>query len=244
MNLHKLIKLIPFICLVFLFACDKENEWPELVINVQLIDENENASDDHSGVAITLTRGEEQFNGVTDSKGDCVFPDFPYGIFAVELEKNGFVTFDTYPKLTYHINDRVNTFSYKMNEVPQYRIELDSITKPEDGEWSRMFAYGRIYNMKDQPPSYYHAIAYFNTTNDVSKDNYSFFHYAGILLDEVVGDTREIWITNYAYGYLIPENTETLYVRLYPCAKYFDWGTIRDEALGEPSEVFEWVIPN
>ena len=51
-----------------------------------------------------------------------------------------------------------------------------------------------------------------------------------------------MWITSW-YGRLIQGDYDTLYVKVYPCAFYSDWLTLRKEGLGTPSEVFEWKVP-
>ena len=87
-------QFFPILICFFALAvgCKKENDVPNLVVKVKLFDENGYSVSNESGTKILLTKGQENFHGVTDSKGECRFSDFPYGIFNVQLEKEGFVS--------------------------------------------------------------------------------------------------------------------------------------------------------
>ncbi|MBW6536947.1 MAG: hypothetical protein K0B11_18205 [Mariniphaga sp.] len=208
---------------------------------MKLIDQNWLPLSDHSGIAITLSRGSELFEGVTDEKGKFVFYDLPYGIFDVSLEKDGFISDLIQPEITHHKGDSVWSHSFNMVEIPHFRLTIDSIIiDPAFGQ--KLLAYGTISETRGEPPHQYGMRVFFSDSPDVSKDNYLYYHFGTILKRLINDGYYEMWITNW-YGRLIQGDFDTLYVRVYPCAFYNEWLKLREEGLGTPAEVFEWVVP-
>ena len=222
-------------------SCKKENDVSNFVVRVKLFDENDYSVSDKSGVKILLSRGLESFHGVTDSKGECSFSNFPYGIFNVKLERNGFISESGNPELTSHLTDTTNIYNYNMVEVPNFEIVIDSIAKStstRDG----YYGYSRLRNTKGIPLIQYNSRVYFSDKADVSKDNHLFYLYGPILIWFIDGDKCIVLIRNINGGNLIPSGYETLYVRVYPTASVSDWFILREEAFGKPSEVFKWKV--
>lgn len=232
-----------FVLLIITAACDNEPDSRNVKVVVQLEDENQFELSDKSGVRVTLERGEEQYAGITGADGRFEFQQLPYGVFKVKLEKEGFITYNTAPEISNRLTDSVFTHSFHMSAVPQYTISVDSISIPDPDEHYRFYAYGKLGNLKAMPRIQYNAIAFFGDNPQVSKDNYLFHHYVAILSRKIEDNGNcEIWITNWVNNFLVPEGAEKLYVKIYPEAWYFDWITIREEAFGEPSEVYEWNL--
>lgn len=236
----KYIVLLIF-CL-FVLGCEKENENPNLIIKAKLIDENGYALVDNSGVNVRLIRGQELYQGTTDSKGECSFPDFPYGIFNVQFEKNGYISEYRNPQLTYHDTDTSNVFSYNLVEIPKYEIVIDSIKRSNKILYDSYFGYARLKNTKGKPYIQYDSRVYFSDKSDVSAEKYLFFLYGPMLIFHMDGDKCIVWIRHFGSGDIIPPGYETLYVRVYPNALNLDWHIIREEAFGKPSEVFKWKV--
>jgi hypothetical protein len=230
---------------LFLFfvpaACEKEEELQDIEVKVQLINENGFSMDDRSGVAITLSRGSETFHGISDDQGKYVFSDLPFGIFNVLLENDGFISDLIQPELINHKGDSIWSYDFRMVEIPNYRLRIDSIIiDPAFGE--KLLAFGEIYNTKGLPAIQLGMRVFFSDTPDVSKDNYLYYHFGTILKRLINDGYYEMWITNW-HGSLIQGNSDKLYVRVYPCAFYNEWLKLRKEGLGTPAEVFEWVVP-
>lgn len=236
------IKLAVSICMLFLLSCHKNEVQNNVVIEVKLIDENEYLISDNSGINITLSGEKQKFNGNTDSNGKCTFYDFPVGKFKVELEKSGFISQFIAPELTTHIDDSTNVHSFKMLEIPRYQLALDSIRKENVQDNHLLVAKGKINNMKGLPKIQYSAIAYFNSTNKVSKVDYLFYHFVSILNPTIIGNSCEYRITNWTNTYIVPPTASSLFVKIYPRATYPEWTEIREEAFGTPSDVFEWHV--
>ena len=227
---------------ILMLGCKKDNDVSNLVLKIKLFDENGYSVSDKSGTKILLSRGLESFHGVTDSKGECSFSDFPYGIFNVQLEKNGFISEFVNPELTSHVTDTSNIYTYNMVEVPNFEVIIDSITKSTSLMNTGYFGYSRLKNTKGKPLIQYNSRVYFSDKADVSKDNYLFYLYGPILTSFINGDKCIVWIRNLNGGNLIPSGYESLFVRIYPHAFNGDWYLFRDEVLGKPSEVFKWKV--
>ena len=237
-------QFFPILICFFALAvgCKKENDVSNLVVKVKLFDENGYSVSDESGTKILLTRGQETFQGVTDSKGECRFRNFPFGIFNVQLEKEGFVSEYKDCELTYPENDTLDVHTYNMVEVPNYEIVIDSIIKSVSSFNSGYFGYSKLRGTKGIPLIQYNSRVYFSDKNDVSKDNYLFFLYGPILVSFIDGDNCMVWIRDMHSENPVPSGYETLYVRIYPTAFNGDWYLYRDETFGKPSEVFKWKV--
>lgn len=238
LNFLRLIFLILFIVPA---ACEKEENSHDTEVTVNLIDQNWVTLSDHSGVAITLSRGRELFQGLTDEQGKSVYYDLPYGIFDVSLDKEGFISDLIQPEITHHKGDSVWLHSFDMVETPHFKLIIDSIIiDPAFGQ--KLLAFGTISDTRGEPPHQYGMRVFFGDTPDVSKDNYLYYHFGTILKRLINDGYYEMWITNW-HGSLIQGDFDTLYVSVYPCAFYREWTTLRKEGLGTPAEVFEWVVP-
>jgi len=244
MRIFKTVKLLASVG-IFLFAnCKKQDIPTSIVVDVNLIDENGYAIAGNSGINITLSDGQEKFQGVTGSNGECTFNNLPYGTFNVQFEKSGFISEYINPGLLHNVNDSTNFHPYKMLEIPNYQISLDSIkTKSETGDNSRLYGYGKLHNTKGLPKIQYETIVYFSNNINVSKDNYLFYHFGAVLYWYINGNNCQIQISNWTNPYLVPPGYDTLYVRVYPRAAHPEWLDIREDAFGVPSEVFIWVVP-
>lgn len=237
-------KLFGFLCLllaVALIACEKKEGFQDVDVTVKLTDQNWYPLTDHSGVTVALTKGNETIKGITNENGKSVFPKLPYGSFNVTFEKEGYIPDLIGPFVIDNTSDSVWSYFFQMVEIPTFRITIDSIfykSRMDD----RAFAYGNITDLKGMPAVQYVLRIFFGNTPDVSKDNYQFYHF-GTIMGRLIKDGRyEMWIINW-YGQMIQGNFDKLYVRIYPCAYYQKWTTLRKEGLGTPAEVFEWVLP-
>lgn len=241
MKPHNFIGIICLSVCILLSACEKEEEWQDIEVEVKLIDENDYPLSDHSGTEIILSRGNETYTGITDENGRYVFHNFPYGIFKVSLEQEGFISAVAQPEIVNHKGDSVLVHQFRMVEIPHFQLTIDSIIfEPDFGH--KLLAFGEIFNTRGEVAHQYGARVFFSNTTDVSKDNYLYYHF-GTLLKRLIHDgIYEMWISNW-YGSLIQGDFDTLYVKVYPCAFYNDWLTLREEGLGTPSEVFEWKVP-
>lgn len=243
MKAFKTTQIILLACFIFFVGCNKEDELRDVTVNIKLIDENGYDIENGEDITVILARGQENYSGTTNSKGDCNFKNLPYGTFNVNLQKNGFVSEFIAPELMYRDNDTVDVYKIKMLEIPEYTVSIDSIARSYKMDYeSRLFAYGTVNHTKGIPKVQYRLISYFGDNRDVSKDNYLFYHYTHVMSGEVVKDISKLTITNWANSYIVPPGADTLYVRFYPCAQYHEWITIREEALGTPSDVFKWAV--
>ena len=234
--------LFPVLVFLSFFGCEKEQPLPDATVKVKLYDENWREVTDNSGVEVSLIRGDEKYQGVTDGRGELLFSRMPYGVFQVSLKKEGFVSYDIAPELTVHEDDSVDVHPFMMYQVPGFTVAFDSLwLAPNNRE--RFYGSGKFLRYNGPPLIQYNAIVYFGTDSNVSKDNYLFLHYGAIIIHYITGDRFTIWITNWVNQFLVPAGYDKLYVRVYPVAPYHDWITIRNEALGTPSEVFEWRVP-
>jgi len=237
---HSVILMI--ICFALLFIrCEKERESNDIVVNINMLDENENTITDKSGVDISLSSGKATFHGITDVQGQYIFKGLPYDIFNVTLKKPEYISYLIQNELSNSKEDSTLIRNFTIIEVPKYQITIDSIiSESEFGEI--LVGYGKFKNTKGLPKIQYRALLYFNNNSGVSNENYLFYHYATILRWKINGDNCVLRITNWVNQYLIPPGYNSLYVRLYPSATYSDWGIIRPEAFGIPSDVYKWVI--
>lgn len=226
---------------VLVLGCKRENDGSNLVLKIKLFDENGFSVSDESGTKILLSRGQETFQGVTDSKGEYRFRNFPYGIFNVQLERKGFISEFKNPELTYQDNDTLDVHTYNMVEIPNFEIIIDSITK-STSSYDGYFGYAKLKSTNGKPLIQYNSRVYFSDKNDVSKDNYLFFLYGPILTSFINGDECIVWIRDMHSDNPVPSGYETLYVRIYPKAFNGDWYLFREEALGKPSAVFKWKV--
>jgi hypothetical protein len=233
---------IIFLLLVFVpIACEKGKGFQDVDVIVKLTDQNWYKLNDHSGVTVALTRGNETFKGITNEYGKTIFPKLPYGSFNVTLEKEGFIPDLIGPFVINNTSDSVWSYFFQMVEIPTFRITIDSIfykSRMDD----RAFAYGNITDLKGMPAVQYGLRVFFSITPDVSKDNYLFYHF-GTIMGRLIKDGRyEMWINNWSGG-VLEGDYDTLYVRVYPCAFYSEWTKLRKEGLGTPAEVYKWVLP-
>ncbi|SHJ06836.1 hypothetical protein SAMN05444280_11089 [Tangfeifania diversioriginum] len=238
MKPHHFFRFIFLSVCILLTACEKELQ--DIEVEVKLIDENDYPLADQSGAKIILSRGNEAYTGITDENGRYVFHSFPYGIFNVSLEKEGFISDISQPELVNHKGDSVWVHQFRMVEVPHFQLTIDSIVEQDFGD--KLLAFGELFNTRGEPAHQYGARVFFSNTPDVSKDNYLYYHFGTLLKRLIHGGRYEMWITSW-FGSLIQGDYDTLYVKVYPCAFYNDWLTLREEGLGTPSEVFEWKVP-
>jgi len=244
MTLFRTVRLIIAVGILLLASCKKKDVPTNVVVDVNLIDENEYAITNNSGIHITLSEGQNKFAGVTGSNGECTFDNLPNGTYNVQFEKSGFISEYINPVLRHNENDSINIQSFKMLEIPNYQISIDSINrKSAIGDNSRLYGYGKLHNTKGLPKIQYSTVVYFSNNINVSKDNYLFFHFGGVIIHYINGNNCQIWISNPTNTYLVPPGYDTLYVRVYPRAAHPEWLSIREEAYGIPSDVFKWVIP-
>lgn len=236
--------LFGFLCLlliVVLIACEKEEGLQDIEVSVKLIDQNWYPLTDYSGVSVTVTRGNETYQGITNEHGKYVLSKLPYGIFNVKLEKDGFISELIRPEIINHTSDSVWLHSFRMVEIPNFGLTIDSIFLKSRNE-DRAFAYGDITDLKGMPAVQYGLRLFFSNTPDVSKDNYQFYHFGTIMGRLIKNGRYEMWISNFSGG-ILEGDYDTLYVRVYPCAFYTEWTKLRKEGLGIPAEVFKWVLP-
>lgn len=241
MRYFKFIGILCLLSVIVPIACEKQEGFQDVDVIVKLTDQNWYPGTDHSGVTVALTGGNETFTGITNQYGKTVFPKLPYGSFNVTLEKDGYIPDLIGPFVINNTSDSVWSYFFQMVEIPSFRITIDSIfykSKMDD----RAFAYGNITGLKGMPAVQYGLRVFFGNTPDVSKGNYLFYHF-GTIMGRLIKDGRyEMWISSW-YGSMIQGNSDTLYMRVYPCAYYQEWTKLRKEGLGNPSEVFEWVLP-
>lgn len=244
MRIFKTIKTIASICLIILLSCNKEDDLSEVVVGIKLMDENGYEVENKAGVKVTLSRGQEIFSRTTNSIGESYFDNLSYGFFNVQLEKEGFISEFVEHELTNSENDSINVQAYTMHEIPNYRLSLDSIYIPDKNPSERIFGFGKISNQKGNVYIHYFSRLFVNDTPNVSKDNFLYYLYGYIRKEKINGDNFEIWITDLPNnGYFFPSGYDSLFVRIYPYAHTAKFLPLREEALGVPSDVFKWVVP-
>lgn len=234
--------LIAIVLIINILGCKKSQENPagNIIVNISLQDQYGYNSSDKSGISIDLSSGTKSYSGITNTQGTCTFETMTSGLYRFKLNKTGYISNSSSPEIS-HKSDSIQTVaSFEMTQIPTYNLTIDSIAFSTEND-QRLFSYGNIINI-DRPPSIqFGFIAYFGDNNQVSKDNYLFYHFGSILYYQITGTKYMSWVTAIVYPLLSSTNS-TLYVRFYPKEKYFDWTTIRTESYGTPSGVFKWVI--
>lgn len=244
MKAFKASKFILLICLILFIGCDKEDELSDVTLNIKLIDENGHELNDHSGIEVNLSGSQENYLSTTNSSGDCIFLGLPYGIYSIKFEKSGFISEWAEPELKYLETDTVDIHTFKMHELPNYTLSLDSIDIPDDNPLERIFGFGKIFNCAGNAKPHYYSRLFVNDSKEVSKDNYFYYLYGALRNEKINGENFEIFISDLhqQYGFIYPPGYDTLYVRIYPYACTARFVPLREEALGKPSDVFEWII--
>jgi len=231
------------LCIFLFIGCSEKEEYLTGEINgyVSAYDENGYSISDREGFNITLKNDSLSFYQKTGQEGWYSFEDMPYGNYKIDIQKEGFIQ-DNINAIIHHIGGYSPTFNaFAVHEIPDYEVSIDSIIlEPTFGQ--RLWAYSKITNTKGLPKGQYELMVYFNDDKDVTKDNYMFYHYGCILKNTISEGLCIMWVNRWVYSYLYPDGYDSLFVRAYPRANYYDWLTVRKEAFGTPSEVFKWII--
>ena len=229
--------------LCFFAGCERDEVvlTGEITGYLKVYDENSYSISEKDKFEITLKNDSLTESCITDDAGWFSFKNIPNGNYSAEVKKDGFIQ-DEKKVVIHHIGGYSPTFkAITMHRIPQFQISIDSIiVEPTYGE--RLWAYSHISNYTDLPKIQYEVMVYFNDTENVSKDDYLFYHYGSILPRNILGDQCIMWVSMWDYNFLYPDGYDSLYVRGYPRANYLDWFTLREEAFGTPSEVFKWKI--
>lgn len=192
---------------------------------------------DPGGISVTLTNDTLSFNEVTGGDGWYRFHEIPMGNYTVTVEKEGYVPSQN-QLLIRHIGGFSPTISdFSIQEVPKFSLRVDSISAERHSSRDDLMIYGSFKNRTEEPRVGYGIRIFVHNSPDVSHAVYTESSY-GFIMNRGISDgnfefNTEIW--------RFYEKGETVYFCIYPLANISDWYTLREEALGPPSEIFEWV---
>jgi hypothetical protein len=189
-----------------------------------------------------------QESAYTDSRGQYLFENRPYGKYSMTLEKEGFIQ-AWGPYVIYHAGGYSPTLANNyLYEIPTYELHLDSMGY--FAEDNILIIYLKLNGDTILPRTYGLNLRVFaGNTAEVSNENYvssgkAYLHNYGL--------------DNYAqkvpvYGIIFTDDVDqnfeqlkegTIYIRLYPLAmgQGYRTGDYYPEALGPPSNVisFSW----
>jgi hypothetical protein len=199
---------------------------------------------DKSGVQVQLTGEDAELETTTDSYGQYIFQDLPFGKYYINLNKENYVEADRNFSIGHIGGDAPTLISLVMNEIPEYYYGIDSMTYcPSYSNFNiYMHTLGATKAFVEYRSFYVHC--FFSQSPDVSCENYenSFFW---------ITSTRTALYYTFWYGsnHFLNEYTGTVYCRIYPQTYYNEiWGStysnspVYPETLGPPSEVFSFTV--
>jgi hypothetical protein len=192
---------------------------------------------DPGGISVTLTNDSLSFNEVTGGDGWYRFHEIPMGNYTVEVEKEGYVPSESH-LLVRHIGGFSPTISnFSIQEVPQYSLRVDSVSAETRSSRDELMIYGSFQNRTGKPRVGYGIRLFVHNSPNVSHAVYTDTSYGYIMDRGITGDNFEFQTEIWRFY----EKGETVYFCIYPLANISDWYVPRKEALGPPSEIFEWV---
>lgn len=197
---------------------------------------------DKSGIQVQLTGEGAELETTTDSYGQYIFQDIPYGNYKIKLNREKY-TEETKNFSFGHIGGEAATsISQAMREVPEYHYGIDSMIY--DGGYHLdiyIHPIGATKAFEEYTNFFTHC--FFSQSPDVSCDN---FEHSFVWMAN--DPHNAIWYTfNYNYEVFLKAYTGTVYCRIYPLAYYDEiWGVLDSnpypENLGSPSEVFAFTV--
>lgn len=197
---------------------------------------------DKSGIQVQLTGEGAELETTTDSYGQYIFQDLPYGNYHINLIREDY-TEETVNLSFSHIGgDAATSISVVMREIPEYHYEIDSMIY--NGSYFFdifMHTIGATKAFKEY--TNYYAFCFFSQSPDVSCDNFE--HSFSWITNSSHTSIRYTFLYNYEV--FLKAYTGTVYCRIYPAA-YFNeiWGVLDSnpypETLGPPSEVFAFTV--
>lgn len=239
--------LTGFLALTFAILACKEEEVPILTGDVKgkvsLFDGYGYALEDQSGVQVQLSGNDIIMEGATDAAGRYSFEDLPIGNYRINLIKENYIESILDFHLSHVGGDAPTLTNQTLNEVPEYRYAIDSITYGGYHELS-LYLKATEANRPIQGTVYIHS--FFSHSSNVTYENYDnnlvsrAYHESGS--DIFVQHWQLPWGAND----FINDYTDTVYCRVYP-QTYFDemWpeypsgpSKVIPETLGNPSEVY------
>ncbi|MFO7621990.1 MAG: carboxypeptidase-like regulatory domain-containing protein [Bacteroidales bacterium] len=246
----------PFLQIVFILilltACREEEVLMtgSITGKMRIYDQTHAYLSDHSGIEVSLMQGNSLVaTDITNAYGSYLFENVPYGRYRIFLSKEKYIH-AWKPPFFNHVGGYGATYiNQSIYEVPTYELTLDSISyhANDPAFIIHLKVNGDTTIVRN---SYgYPFIAYADTTNSVSGNNYISKGY-GILRD-YLGYSYSSKVA--VYGYLSRYNlapriedvfTDTVYLRIYPMANgqgYMGSG-FYPEALGTPSNVIRFVL--
>lgn len=236
---------------IFLFFACKDDDIPvlkgDIKGTVSIFDCYGYSLSDKSGVQVQLTGDNISYEKYTDIDGQYSFEDLPFGNYRIKLVKENFVESILDFRLS-HIGGEVPTLtSQTLNEIPGYKLEIDSIS----GYGRELFIYAiAIETAKPIISAPIFANCFFGKSPDVSCENFEHNFiiqlYPGDEINDYIGAW---WWWNVAYNSL-KDYTGTIYCRIYPQSYYHeiypenesDPFEVRLETMGKPSEVFSFTL--
>ncbi|HJZ40130.1 MAG TPA: hypothetical protein VJ203_07170 [Bacteroidales bacterium] len=205
---------------------------------------------DQSEVQVSLYKESELLGFTyTDSHGQYVFQDIPYGRYRVDYQKEKFIQTRSLHTV-HHIGGSSPTWaSFFLFEIPTYQYTLDSIAYDDNNSVLSVF----LTITGDTLPTtnniyFFRFRVFFSNSPDITNDNYN-CQGKGYLYEVISENTAGLAATGRIYTYEINNDFEllkagTIYMRIYPLASGQGYW-IEDyfpQALGKPSNVlpFEW----
>lgn len=234
--------------MIFFFACKKEEtEIIEKEIKGNYSGQIYSVTDDNADFKIEVT-DEKDFHQTTysDSVGNFVFNDLPFGNYNVIYSKTGFGTykeFGIYISGLYNFNSYVTLYPITKSKITSF----DSVSIPTDFVY-----YARVYlNMSEDSSGYSRLLFVFNDKENCDLENYKYY------LTNIYSFNRstEEFMSSFYFEYLIEQGAkkgDLLYVKIYPIYSgdepYFDYLLNRyifpTANLSGGSAVKSFTIPN
>lgn len=238
--------------LILLVGCQREEEMISGAITgwVATYKQDFTLYPDQSGVHVFLCRDSAILDSTTtDSNGRYAFQDIPYGKYAIDYRKYGFIKTWGYQPV-HHIGGYSPTLaSFRLHEVPNYEIQLDSVQSSH--EFYNMTIYLRINGDTVVPAENFYGYSFIGFASNEPAVTSSHFHarirgylqdykWAGFPYPCAVFGLINTWEVD-----LEELASDTIYLRVYPLA--IEQGYWPHEyypgALGRPSNVLSFKMP-
>jgi len=252
------VKYVCSIILLFLFisGCRKNHDiiTGDITGKIYSYDQFGSPIPDQPDITVKLFRDTSLLESTfTDTRGQYLFENIPYGKYSMTLAKDGFIQIWG-PHVIYHAGGYSRTLAnYYLYEIPTYKLHLDSMGY--FAEDNILIIYLKLNGDTILPLSHGLNLRVFaGSTPEVSNENYVSSGMAYLHNYGPENYLQKVAVYGIIFNNDMDQNFEqlkegTIYIRLYPVAigQGYWINDYYPAALGPPSNVigFEWddVVP-
>jgi len=207
---------------------------------------------DKSNIDVHLVGDNIDMSTLTDVNGNYIFQNIPCGKYQLTAQKDGFLQEDT-DIIFNHLGGMAATIlDVKLYERPKYKIRIDSVRLPLEGQkWFGLYI-TTIGNERIINNGYFRSHVFFNDSSNVSVDNYDHHLFIEVYQDYSDSTYYGDYLLQYENNFLEQKpGDEIIYICIYPQAPFYGehpgWGDvtpaiIRKEYLGPPSDIFSFRL--